>query len=986
MTARDAANTPPQRPSPNARDLVASDGGSADPLQRRLALGVVGWAGIAMATAVVVALLLRLVQLDAYALGPGEAEWAYDAWSLFRGRPLPAGEQIPDTAPLFLIVEALGFFILGVTDVIARVGAALFGIGIVLLALALRPFLSRHAMIGMVVVVALSPTLVYASRTVHPAIAVAFSSLLFLVAMLRAGHASGVGASAAWSSAAGLGVAGMIASGPAGVSALITVALGLGIGALTDPEDGAARAAVARVGGTLANQAFFVGALAIGVLVAFTRAFTDVTALEGLLTTFADWARLVGTRSSATPQSFFFYAMLLYELFAIVFAFAAVGMGPLEERERHESVLRPTTFVLWFLGALVLMSFSSGREPEQAVLVALPLALLGGLGLGRVLERIPWSRLWATPAGMLPLAILGIVIGLVAAIVIVARANDATGVDRSGWPAMIQLLFVFLVVLVPLTYLVWSLATNRESGMRPGAAAMLVVAILLGLFTFRTTTQLAYERGDEGSELLAQQVPTQGVRALVDRVERLSRDLSVERLSTIDNTGSYGLSIAISPEVEWPFAWYFRDFPTMRVAGPAGWTENDDVVIAASPEGMEANGLVIQQVSWLNRTPTPYARLDAGTIFGNFFSPDEWYNDFRYLFFREMDANQEPATLSVGYSFRASNQINPNLGPFDLFTRNSPGPGTGLGQLNSPTGIALSPDGEVIYVMDAGNARIERFSRDGSFIGVWDASTDAGLAFAYQNGQGASGITVGPDGLIYVADTWNHIVVVLDQEGQVVRQLGQRGVLTDSGDSEDPTLNPGLFFGPRGVALVGDEIFVTDTGNERVQVFGKDGTFLRAFGGFGTGDGQLQEPTGIAVGPDGNIWVADSGNGRLSVFTPQGEFVAAIPVESWAGQLGVDRLNSMAFDADGVLYLTTPARGLLEAYDGSTFVTIPSEDLVRPVGVAVAPDGTVLVTDGTESRVIQIEPELPSGFGAGAATPQASPALPQASPAASPAP
>src|SRR5699024_3333338 len=159
---------------------------------------------------------------------------------------------------------------------------------------------------------------------------------------------------------------------------------------------------------------------------------------------------------------------------------------------------------------------------------------------------------------------------------------------------------------------------------------------------------------------------------------------------------------------------------------------------------------------------------------------------------------------------------------------------------------------------------------------------DPGLSLAFDNGQGASGITIGEDGLVYVTDTWNHIVVVLDDEGRVVRQLGQRGTLTDIGDGSDPSTKPGLFFGPRDVAVLDGDIYVTDTGNERVQVFSKDGTFLRAFGGYGSDEGQLIEPTGIVAGPKGNIWVADSGNGRIVVFTPRGEVVQTIPVPTWA--------------------------------------------------------------------------------------------------------
>ena len=59
--------------------------------------------------------------------------------------------------------------------------------------------------------------------------------------------------------------------------------------------------------------------------------------------------------------------------------------------------------------------------------------------------------------------------------------------------------------------------------------------------------------------------------------------------------------------------------------------------------------------------------------------------------------------------------------------------------------------------------------------------------------------------------------------------------------------NEGLFYGPRGLAFHDGELYVTDTGNERVQVFTPDGTFVRMFGTIGSDLGNLLEPVGIAV-------------------------------------------------------------------------------------------------------------------------------------------
>ncbi|HEV2073239.1 MAG TPA: 6-bladed beta-propeller [Thermomicrobiales bacterium] len=972
----------PESPHDTAEQVTSEP---PDPvLHRRLMFPLGGGVTLLILGAFVAALLLRLVRLDAYVLGDKEASWAYDAWSLFRGRPLPGTEQIPDTAPLLLVTEAFTFFLFGVTDATARFGPALFGIGIIVLLLALRPLVPRFAVAGMVVLAALSPTLVYASRTIDPAIGVAFSTLLLVVSLLRSGHAVSLGSRSGWIVLAGAGAAGALGGGPEGVSALIAAFAGLFLAAVAEPGNGGAvREGFQAIGRSPRNQVLFVLAFVLSLAVLYTRMFSDVGALEGIVTTFADWGRMIASRSTRIPQSFFFYAVLLYEIFALVFAIVALAATPGDERRRdgEQNRISPVLFGGWFAVSLLLFSFASGREAEQAVLVVLPLVVMGGMGLGHVLEKVRWSGFWTSRAGLLPLVLLVFFVGVIAIIMVIARSNDPGAANPSDWPPVLQIFFILAAVVIPAAYLIWTRSVDEPNTGELGNAALLVLALVLALFTIRSATALAFYRADDGTELLAPNVPTQGIRAFVDQVYRLSRDLSVENLSNVDNTGSLGLQLAIGPDVEWPFLWYFRDFPNVRVEGPAGWTEDDDVVVAASPEGMDTAGFVVQQKAFENRTANAYVDLSANTVFGNIFSPDEWYDGFRFLFFREMESEQPVETVAVGYAFRISNQINPNLGPFDLFTQNTPGPGGGLGQLSVPTGIAVSPDGQVIYVVNAGNQRIERYARDGSFLGIWDTATDPSLGLAFQNGQGASDIETGDDGLIYVTDTWNHIVVVLDQEGNVVRQLGQRGVLTDIGDGGDPASEPGLFFGPRGIAVLNDEIYVSDTGNERIQVFSKDGTFLRAFGGFGTGQGELQEPTDIAFGPDGNLYVADSGNGRLVVYTPEGEVLDEIPVESWTELVGADRVNYVAFNQDGILYLTAPARGVLEAYDGEEFVPIEGNELVRPVGVAVAPDEMVLVTDGAESTVIQIVPDLPEGFGA-----EASPvASPQASPLASPA-
>lgn len=956
----------------------------SSPLDHRLDLGRLGWFGIWSAVIVLVAVALRFANLNAYVLSQREGDWAYDAWILYTGRPMPSGQSLPVISPLFTLLQTAMFFLFGVTDAIARSGGVIVGIGLVLLVFALRPWLSRPVVLGMATLAAVSPTLVFASRTIDPAILIVFFAMLAVVALLRAGLRDSSHASL-WAAVLGVAAGGMIASGPEGITSIIAIAIGIAVAAGGDGrrDDDGRQGPVASGVGAIMGHTRALGALLGGfvvmVLLAFSRLLSNAAVLEGFLTTFRDWGRMMATQTSTTPTQFFLYASLLYEFIAVVFAIVAVVTRAQETSSDGRRRLEPTLLVVWFVAALILQSLASGRQPDQTVIVTLPLVLLGGMGLGRMFERMPWGAVFSSRAGVLLVGMFGLVIGLIGVVTLIARANDPGQAANSPW---LRVLFILLIVVVPFTYLIVTERARSRYGGLAGWSALVVIAALLGVYTVRTTTQLAYVRADTGVEMIAQRVPTQSVRAFVDQTLRLSRDLSLTEVSNSDNTGSYGLSIAVDPAVEAPFTWYFREFNNLTVTGPAGWN-NADMVIAPTNEGMENAGYVVESRTWLNRVPPSYESLKLGSIVSTLFSPSEWYDAWRFVMYRDLTTDPIPEQLSVGYTFRLANQMNPSAGPFDLYTGQSLGPGTALGQLNLPTGIAISNDGEVIYIVDSGNQRIQRFASDGSFIGAWSAEEDSrrGLGWFAPANQGASDIVVGPDGLIYVADTWNHRVMVLDAEGNLVRELGRAGEVTDTNNSTDPTVSPGLFYGPRGIAIADGEIFVTDTGNERVQVFASDGTFLRAFGGTGSEAGQLLEPVGIAIGPDGLVYVADTGNQRISVFQLDGTPVSQIPVPEWAGQFG--QQSFMRFGPDGLLYITSPGNGYVLVWNGAAFTQVAQGVVGSPVGITFTSDGELLVTDTAASKVGETAVMLPDGFAEGSGTPVGE-ATPVGSPVATP--
>jgi DNA-binding beta-propeller fold protein YncE len=143
----------------------------------------------------------------------------------------------------------------------------------------------------------------------------------------------------------------------------------------------------------------------------------------------------------------------------------------------------------------------------------------------------------------------------------------------------------------------------------------------------------------------------------------------------------------------------------------------------------------------------------------------------------------------------------------------------------------------------------------------------------------------GPGGLaidtenrfLYVADAKLDQVLVYDADApyKLLRTIGTPG-------KEHALTAPGDFAMPSNVAVdKNGNLYVSDTLNDRVQVFDADGNFIRAFGKAGDGPGYFARPKGIAVDGDGHVWVADAVQDRVQVFTPEGRLLI------WMGEHGV---------------------------------------------------------------------------------------------------
>jgi serine/threonine protein kinase/sugar lactone lactonase YvrE len=128
---------------------------------------------------------------------------------------------------------------------------------------------------------------------------------------------------------------------------------------------------------------------------------------------------------------------------------------------------------------------------------------------------------------------------------------------------------------------------------------------------------------------------------------------------------------------------------------------------------------------------------------------------------------------------------------------------------------------------------------------------------------GLGGIICDPSGLIYVSDPDNGCVHVMNAEnGQWLRKVGSKG----TGDGQLQL--------PSGLALDRfNQLYVVDYSTSRVSVFSKAGIFQRAFGGKGTGKGLFNVPRGIAIDRFDRLYIADSLNHRVQVFNTNGQYL-----------------------------------------------------------------------------------------------------------------
>lgn len=170
--------------------------------------------------------------------------------------------------------------------------------------------------------------------------------------------------------------------------------------------------------------------------------------------------------------------------------------------------------------------------------------------------------------------------------------------------------------------------------------------------------------------------------------------------------------------------------------------------------------------------------------------------------------------------------------------------------LVAPVGISRGPS-DTIWVCDSAAVAIHQFSiKTGDWLKTLRLPEDLYRPVAtYWHDARRE---------LYVVDTLDHNVKVLNEQGRIRRVLGTRGGA------------PGEFNFPTAIVSDGLTLWIADTGNHRVQKLTLEGIPIVAFGQAGTSPGDLAMPKSVALDSEGHLYVVDARFENIQVFAPDG--------------------------------------------------------------------------------------------------------------------
>ena len=640
--------------------------------------------------------------------------------------------------------------------------------------------------------------------------------------------------------------------------------------------------------------------------------------------------------------------------------------------------------IFWVITSVIAYSIAGEKMPWLTYHIALPMILVTGWGLGKLIDYSDWGY-FREKRGVLTISLL--IVFLISLSKVFAIGFSPNPPFQGQELAQLSITSTFLVALAIVIVSGWWLAilVNEWDLSKLGFPLALMMFVLLALLTIRTSIMASYINYDNAKEYLVYAHMARGPKEAYEQILELSQR----------TTDGLAMEVAYDDETTYPYWWYLRNFTNQKYYGENPTRElRDAPVILVGAKNYDKIQPVVGQAYyafdyiriwwpnqdyfnltsdrikhaltdpemraaifqiWLNRDYTKYAELTNQDM-----SLENWTPSGRMRLYVRKDIASKVWNLGMTQITEEEVKADPyegkgvNLTP-DVIIGSE---GSEPGEFNMPRNIAVAPDGS-LYIADSGNHRIQHITKDGEVLNVWgsfgDVSTgDAPPGTFYE----PWGIAIDSDGFVYVADTWNHRIQKFDSYGNFVKQWGYFG------QAEEPT----AFWGPRDVAIdSNDRIFISDTGNKRIVVFDTDGNYLASFGSAGLLLGQFDEPVGLAIDATNRVYVADTWNQRIQRFVPSGDGLDYIAdkeweISGWYGQ-SLDNKPYLVVDSNGHLFASDPdGYRILEFNSDGEFVKFwgdygtDENGLNLPTGLAVDATNGLWVVDTGNNRILHFVP------------------------------
>ncbi len=661
---------------------------------------------------------------------------------------------------------------------------------------------------------------------------------------------------------------------------------------------------------------------------------------------------------------------------------AEVDDSQLSESTEQEVCQQPETtvslLIYWSITSLLAFTIAGEKMPWLTVHIAVPLVLTTGWFLGQIVDTTNWQE-FRNNKGWLVLLLLPVFfISLAAAIgSLLGTQPPFQGKELEQLQAT-STFITSLVVAIGSGFALAYLLRGWTNALL-GRVITLSIFTLLGVLTVRTAFAASYINYDNANELLVYAHSASGPKVILSQIEEISRR----------TTDGLAIKVAYDNETTYPFWWYLRNFTTQDyfASNPSRAQREAPIILVGEGNygkiepvvGQAYNRYDYIRIWWPNQDyydltwqrildaiSDPQMRealfkiwLDRDySLYGQVTNKDisfpNWYPSNRMrLYIRKDIANSlwnygvAAAPEAVVADPYEGKQITVSADQIFGTTGSEPG------QFQKPRDIAVAPDGS-LYIADSNNHRIQHLDTQGNALHTWGTFADVA------SGQAPGGtfyepwgIAVGPDGSVYVADTWNHRIQKFTAEGEFVTMWGYFGQAE----------TPDAFWGPRDVLVSSDGIvYVTDTGNKRIALFDSNGSPITEFGEPGLSPGQFDEPVGIARNNEGLLYVADTWNQRIQSFMASTDLVYqplnSWDVVAWYGQ-SLDNKPYLAVDSIGHVYATDPegyrvlqftSEGEFVRYWGDLSTGPDGFSMVS--GIAVDENDGIWVTDPGNNRIM----------------------------------